>query len=45
MKIDSQLQSILALIFGILILAKPDILAILIALFLIIWGILGLMKK
>ena len=45
MKIDSQLQSILALIFGILILAKPDILAWLVALFLIIWGIMGLMKK
>jgi len=45
MKIDSQLQSILALIFGILILIQPNILAILIALFLIIWGLIGLLKK
>jgi len=42
MKLDAkQLASILAIVFGILIFALPDILQYLVALFFIIWGIIG----
>ncbi|MBS3051058.1 MAG: DUF3096 domain-containing protein [Candidatus Aenigmarchaeota archaeon] len=40
MKIDKRTSALLAIVFGILILIKPDILAFLVALYLIIYGIL-----
>ena len=42
---NSSLVAVLAVIFGILILIKPDVLAILIALYLIVYGISELIKK
>lgn len=44
LKIDKRTTAILSLIFGILILVKPDILALLVALYLIIFGIVELAK-
>lgn len=44
MKIDKRTSAILSLIFGVLILIKPDILAWLVGLYLIIYGILELAK-
>ena len=40
MKIGKRTSALLAIVFGILILIKPDILAFLVALYLIIYGIL-----
>ena len=42
---NTSLIAVLAIIFGILILIKPDVLAILIALYLIVYGISELVKK
>ena len=44
MKIDKRTSAILSMIFGILILAKPDILALLVRPYLMIYGILELAK-
>ena len=44
MKIDKRTTAILALIFGVLILVKPDILSILVGFYLIIYGLLELVK-
>lgn len=44
MKIDKRTTAVLSLIFGILILVKPDVLALLVALYLIISGIVELAK-
>ncbi len=44
MKLDKKTSAIVSLIFGVLILVKPDILAILVALYLIINGIVELLK-
>lgn len=45
MKLDKKTSAIVSLIFGILILVKPDILAILVALYLIINGIVELLRS
>ena len=45
MKIDKRTGALLAIIFGILILIKPDILALLVALYLIIYGIMEFASK
>ena len=44
MKIDKRTTAVLSLVFGILVLAKPDILAWLVGLYLIIYGIVELAK-
>lgn len=45
MKIDKKTSAILALIFGILILISPGLLNILVALYLIIYGVVELASK
>ncbi len=44
MKIDKRTSGVLSLVFGVLILIKPDVLAMLVGLYLIIYGILELAK-
>jgi len=44
MKLDKRTSAALAIVFGVLILVKPDILALLVGLYLIIYGILELAK-
>ncbi|GEM_PF-3233674 len=42
MKIDKKMTGLLSLVFGLLILIKPDVLALLVAIYLIIFGALEL---
>lgn len=44
-KIDKKTSGLLAIIFGIVIFLKPDILALLVALYLIVYGILTFFEK
>ena len=45
MKIDKKMTGLLSLVFGVLILVKPDILALLVAIYLIVFGALELAGK
>jgi len=45
MKIDKRTTAILSIIFGVLIFIKPDILALLVALYLVIAGLMHFVEK
>jgi uncharacterized membrane protein HdeD (DUF308 family) len=45
LKIDKKAMGVLALVFGILILIRPDVLSWLVGLYLIIYGALELIEK
>jgi hypothetical protein len=45
MKIDKRTTAILSLIFGVLILIRPDVLQLLVALFLILYGLMHFIEK
>ena len=45
MKLDKKAAGVLAIVFGILTIIKPDILAWLVAIYLIIYGVLQFVEK